>query len=150
MKSSLHSTLISVGNRKFQRSPPERGSIPVGHEHRSLRPCVVDTIAKPSIQDGRLVLRTAKTGVPVRVLLPKLRLDAREGIGSGEFYFWSGKGTKKSISVITCRLLTSFTTLQRFKAVTHIAGGIPSRLNAYSHEPRLRMSQLSEGIAPLG
>lgn len=55
------------------------------------------TITKQSIQDGRLILRTAKTGVAVRVLLPKPCLDALEGIGSGEFYFWSGKGTKKSI-----------------------------------------------------
>ena len=43
------------------------------------------------------MLRTAKTRVAVRVLLPKACLDALEGVGSGEFHFWSGKGTKKSI-----------------------------------------------------
>jgi integrase/recombinase XerD len=54
------------------------------------------TLSKHSITDGRLILRTAKTGVPVRVLLPQVCLAALEDVGSGEYYFWSGLGTKKS------------------------------------------------------
>lgn len=55
------------------------------------------TLSKQSISDGRLILRTAKTGVPVRVLLPPSCLAALEAVESPSgLYFWSGLGKKKS------------------------------------------------------
>jgi integrase len=43
-----------------------------------------------------LTLRTAKTGTDVRVPLPKTVLDALSAIEADNYYFWSGRGTKKS------------------------------------------------------
>ena len=97
------------------------------------------TITKQSIQDGRLILRTAKTGVAVRVLSPKPCLDALEGIGSGEFYFWSGKGTRSPLSVTTSVRLRNSTKSRKSNTATRTDGGIHSRLNSYSPGCRLRM-----------
>lgn len=54
------------------------------------------TLAKHRIKDGVLVLRTAKTGTEVRIPLPKTALHALAAIKTDNYYFWSGRGTKKS------------------------------------------------------
>jgi integrase/recombinase XerD len=64
--------------------------------YSGLRVADAVTLTRNNLIDGRLILRTAKTGVPVRVLLPRVCLAALEDVGSGEYYFWSGRGTKKS------------------------------------------------------
>jgi len=55
------------------------------------------TLPRHRIQDGVLVLRTAKTGTDVRVPLPPIALDALAAIPAGSYYFWSGRGKKKSV-----------------------------------------------------
>jgi integrase/recombinase XerD len=54
------------------------------------------TLAMHRIKDGVLVLRTAKTGTDVRVPLPQIALDALAAIPTQNYYFWSGRGTKKA------------------------------------------------------
>jgi integrase/recombinase XerD len=55
------------------------------------------TLSKQRIKDGVLTLRTAKTGTEVRVPLPIACLAALNEIdASNGYYFWSGRGTKKS------------------------------------------------------
>jgi integrase len=58
-----------------------------------------DTVAlkRSSITDGKLHLRTAKTGTDVWLPLKREVVEAIGEIkGSGDFYFWSGEGTLKS------------------------------------------------------
>jgi integrase len=57
-----------------------------------------DTVClrRDAITEGKLFLYTQKTGVPVFVPLPELVLKALGKIRSGDFYFWSGRGTPKS------------------------------------------------------
>jgi integrase/recombinase XerD len=54
------------------------------------------TLSKHQIKDGILNLRTAKTGTLVRIPLPAVALTALESIQTGQYYFWSGEGKKKS------------------------------------------------------
>jgi integrase/recombinase XerD len=54
------------------------------------------TLAKHRVQDGVLTLRTAKTGTDVRVPLPPIALDALAATPAGAYYFWTGRGKKKS------------------------------------------------------
>jgi integrase len=54
------------------------------------------TLPRHRVQDGVLVLRTAKTGTDVRVPLPPIALDALAATSAGSYYFWSGRGKKKS------------------------------------------------------
>jgi integrase/recombinase XerD len=58
----------------------------------------VVTLTRDKIVDGRLFLRTAKTGTQVRVPLPPQCLEALAAIpvGSGPYYFWSGFGSPKT------------------------------------------------------
>ena len=54
------------------------------------------TLTKHQISKDLLTLRTAKTGTDVRVPLPKTVLDALLAVETDNYYFWSGRGTKKS------------------------------------------------------
>jgi integrase/recombinase XerD len=54
------------------------------------------TLSMSRIKGGVLTLRTAKTGTDVRVPLPPVALDALGAIKTDNYYFWSGRGTKKS------------------------------------------------------
>jgi integrase/recombinase XerD len=54
------------------------------------------TLTKQQINGDVLTLRTAKTGTDVRVPLPKTVIDALDAIPTDNYYFWSGRGTKKS------------------------------------------------------
>jgi integrase/recombinase XerD len=55
------------------------------------------TLPKRSIKGDVLVLRTAKTGTEVRVPLPPIAIEALAAIKTdGNYFFWSGHGTKKS------------------------------------------------------
>jgi integrase/recombinase XerD len=54
------------------------------------------TLTKHQISNDLLTLRTAKTGTDVRVPLPKTVLAALLAIETDNYYFWSGRGTKKS------------------------------------------------------
>jgi integrase/recombinase XerD len=53
-------------------------------------------LTKHRIKDGVLTLRTAKTDTDVRVPQPPTALDALKTIPTGNYYFWSGRGTAKS------------------------------------------------------
>jgi integrase/recombinase XerD len=55
------------------------------------------TLSRSAIKDGRLSLRTAKTGTEVRVPLPEEVVEALQGVGQPNgYYSWSGTSTKKS------------------------------------------------------
>jgi integrase/recombinase XerD len=57
----------------------------------------VVTLTKDKIQDGRLFLRTAKTGTHIRLPLPPECLDALSAVTTkGQYYFWSGQGNPKT------------------------------------------------------
>src|SRR5579872_2032280 len=57
----------------------------------------VVTLTRDKIVDGRLFLRTAKTGTAVRLPLPPECLDALAAIpATNQYYFWSGQGLPKT------------------------------------------------------
>ena len=57
----------------------------------------VVTLRKDHIKNGKLFLRTAKTGTDVFCPLPPEALDALEAIkAKGEYYFWTGTSKPKS------------------------------------------------------
>jgi integrase len=57
----------------------------------------VVTLRKDSIKNGKLFLRTAKTGTDVFCPLPPVVLDALEAINTkGDHYFWTGTSKPKS------------------------------------------------------
>jgi len=57
------------------------------------------TLKRSSIANGKLFLRSAKTGVPVRLPLPPECLDGLAALPTnGDYYFWSG-GTKPKARV---------------------------------------------------
>ncbi len=59
-----------------------------------IRDCVM--LTRKKIQGDKLFLYSQKTNVPVWLPLPKFVLEAIEGCGNGEYYFWSGIGNPKS------------------------------------------------------
>ena len=55
------------------------------------------TLSSRQIKDGVLILRTEKTGTDVRVPLPEIAINALDAVVQPNgYYFWSGRGTKKS------------------------------------------------------
>jgi len=57
----------------------------------------VVTLRKDHINNGKVYLRTAKTGTDVFCPLPKVVLDALDKVGGdGDHYFWSGASKPKS------------------------------------------------------
>jgi integrase len=62
---------------------------------------IADTIrlAKSHVSDGKVFVRTAKTGQPITVPVPKDLLAALEKIDNGsERYFWTGKNVRSAVS----------------------------------------------------
>jgi len=53
-------------------------------------------LRKDRVKDGKLFIRTHKTGVPVWVPLPQNVLDALDDIGASDFYFTTGAGKVKT------------------------------------------------------
>ena len=65
--------------------------------YTGLRVRDVVTLKKDRIKDGKLFLRTAKTGTDVFCPLPPIVIEALDQIGSKNgFYFWSGQSKPKS------------------------------------------------------
>jgi integrase len=65
--------------------------------YTGLRITDVVTLRKDHIRDGKVFLRTAKTGTDVFCPLPAAALEALEAVKtSGDFYFWSGESKPKS------------------------------------------------------
>jgi integrase/recombinase XerD len=65
--------------------------------HSGLRIADAVTLSSRQIKDGTIVLRTEKTGTDVRVPLPQDTVTALEAVlQPNGYYFWSGRGTKKS------------------------------------------------------
>ena len=55
------------------------------------------TLQRDRIRDGKLFLRTAKTGTVVQCPLPPFVMEALEAItGKGPYFFWSGESNPKS------------------------------------------------------
>lgn len=65
--------------------------------YTGLRVRDVVTLKRTRISNGKLFLRTAKTGTKVFCPLPPVVLDALNAIGAkGDYYFWSGDSKPKS------------------------------------------------------
>jgi integrase/recombinase XerD len=64
--------------------------------YTGLRISDVVQLKKASVSDCRILLNTQKTGTPVHLPLPPSVVEALEGIGNGEFYFWSGNSQLKA------------------------------------------------------
>jgi integrase/recombinase XerD len=60
------------------------------------------TLKINALEDGRLTLRRAKTGVPVKVLLNDLAQDALLALSpkSSEYFFWTGKSSPRSVASV--------------------------------------------------
>ena len=57
------------------------------------------TLGWDRLNKGKLLLSIAKTGVQVYPPLPEFVVDALEAIAvRGEYFFWTGTGTKKSVT----------------------------------------------------
>ena len=55
------------------------------------------TLNREKIENGKLLLYTAKTNTPVHLPLPKEVIDALDALGeTGEYFFWSGRGGVKA------------------------------------------------------
>ena len=56
-------------------------------------------LSKAQVSDGRVMLRTTKTGAPVHLPLPKKLVAALDAIkGESPYYFWTGTGGKGSLN----------------------------------------------------
>ena len=68
--------------------------------YSGLRVGDVATLAKDRIQNGKLLLYTQKTGVPVYLSLPQVVLDALESFPhmNEQYYFWGGASTKGGVA----------------------------------------------------
>jgi len=65
--------------------------------HSGLRIRDVVTLSRDKITDGRLFLRTEKTGTQVKIPLPPECLNELEKIpAKSQYYFWSGQGLPKT------------------------------------------------------
>ena len=57
----------------------------------------VTALRRDALAADRLLLSTAKTGEPVYVPLPSVAVDAIKALGkSGDYFFWSGRGERRS------------------------------------------------------
>jgi len=57
----------------------------------------VVTLSRDKIRDGKLFLRTAKTGTHVKLPLPPICLEALATVpAKNQYYFWSGNGLPKT------------------------------------------------------
>ncbi len=54
------------------------------------------TLRRDHVVDGKLLLYTAKTGVPVYCPLPEVVVEALSTLPGREYFFWSGMGKPKS------------------------------------------------------
>lgn len=65
--------------------------------HTGLRIRDAVTLRRADIQDGRAIVRTAKTGADIRCPIPPVLQDALDAVPpGGEFYFWNGASKPKS------------------------------------------------------
>lgn len=81
----------------------------------------VVTLQRDKISDGRLFLRTAKTGTHVKLPLPPVVLDALAGIpATNQYYFWSGTGLPKTrVANYQCALKQVFKTAEIVHGYCH-------------------------------
>lgn len=80
-----------------KRNAPRLKALVLLLRYSGLRITDAISLSKQQIQNGVLILRTAKTGTDVRVPLPAVALDALAAIPTSTgLYFWSGHGKKKS------------------------------------------------------
>ncbi|HTC64956.1 MAG TPA: tyrosine-type recombinase/integrase [Candidatus Saccharimonadales bacterium] len=78
----------------------------------------VVTLSRDKIHEGRLFLRTAKTGTAVKLPLPPVCLEALATIPArNQYYFWSGQGLPKT------RVTNYQYALKKVFAKANVAGG---------------------------
>jgi len=96
------------------------------------------SLQKSALKDGRLFLRTAKTGVPVFVPVPEECVKALEEavkLQDGEYFFWTGRGALKSAVADWQR------TLRRLFASAGVTG------HAHMFRDTFAISLLLSGVA---
>jgi integrase/recombinase XerD len=114
------------------------------HSGQRIRDVV--TLKRSAITNGRLFLRSAKTGVPVHLPLPPECLDALDALpADGPYYFWSGQGLPKTRVGNFQGMLKSI-----FKSA-NVAGGHAQRFrDTFAVELLLAGATMNEGAALLG
>jgi integrase/recombinase XerD len=82
----------------------------------------VVTLRKDHVRDGKLFLRTAKTGTEVFCPLPAVVTDALDRISAnGEHFFWTGKSKPKSaVGDYQRALRTLFNLAETPRVYTHL------------------------------
>jgi len=88
--------------------------------YAALRISDATKLRKTSVVDGRLMLRTQKTGSTVHVPLPPFVIEELKGLGNDEYFFWSGKGELKSCTADWQRSITKLFTLANVKGHPHM------------------------------
>lgn len=97
----------------------------------------VVTLSSDRITDGKLFLRTAKTGTTVFCPLPPVAHDALEAIPKkGKYYFWAGNGQPKS----------AVSTYQRALRKLFVAAGVPHG-HAHKFRHTFATTLLAQGVA---
>jgi site-specific recombinase XerD len=78
-------------------------------------------LEKSKVNDGRLLIRTMKTGATVHLPIPPILRDALKAIpGDGAYYFWSGNGLLKSAVADWQRSLIRLFSLAGIKGHPHM------------------------------
>ena len=88
--------------------------------YAALRISDATKLRKTSVVDDRLMLRTQKTGSTVHVPLPPFVIEELKGLGSDEYFFWSGNGELKSCTADWQRSITKLFTLANVKGHPHM------------------------------
>jgi integrase/recombinase XerD len=94
------------------------------------------TLSRNQVEDGILKLRTAKTGMDVRVPLPPVAIAALDAIGMSNYYFGQARPRKNPASATISARSKNSTNLQRWKTGTRTAGETPFRWNSWWLVPR--------------
>jgi integrase len=100
-------------------------------------------LERSRIQDGKLLLYSQKTNVPVWLPLPEEVLKALEDVGNERFYFWSGNGDSESAVKDWQR------TLRQLFKVAGVKGGHAHRFRDCFAVDLLRKGVSLENVATL-
>jgi site-specific recombinase XerD len=88
--------------------------------YTALRISDVVKLRKSAVADGRMLLRTQKTGATVHLPLPPFVVEELKQIGNGSYFFWSGKGELKSATADWQRAITRLFKLAKVKGHPHM------------------------------
>jgi integrase len=89
--------------------------------YTALRMSDVVQLKRTAVKNGRVLLRTTKTGAPIYLPLPPTLLTALKAIENGvPYYFWSGEGKLKSVISTWQRAFNTLLTLAEVEGHPHM------------------------------